>query len=272
MLADSKIGLHVVTKVRNQCELVIARAHGRENGCDPERNGEARWVRSVSDGLQRVVDVGANRGEWTSMVLQEKRLDGALLFEPSLSAIEMLREQFSTHPEVEIVTAAAGGAPGTMSFFEEQNAGQTSSFFDDFSAGGSAREVSVTTIDVEVERRGWPSVDFLKIDAEGYDFHVLEGARTLFEKGKISYGQFEYNSPWRFSGSTLTCATRWLKALGYQCFVLKPDGLERPNVDVYREYFLYSNYAIVRNDLVESALQKFARMDRSKPATVLRPA
>jgi hypothetical protein len=130
---------------------------------------------------------------------------------------------------------------------------------DGASATGEAREVRVTTIDLEVERRGWPSVDFLKIDAEGYDFHVLEGARRLLENGKVSYGQFEYNAPWRLCGSTLTYAIRWLRDLGYACFVLKADGLQTPNTDAFREYYLYSNYAFIRNDLVEEALRKLGR-------------
>ena len=257
ILADSRICLYVVTKLRNQCELVIGEAHGWSNGCNPDVNGEARWLKSVGDRLHYIVDVGANRGEWTSSALCQKNLDGALLFEPSRSAGEILRRQFADHPEVELVEAAAGASLGTMAFFEEENAGRTSSLVDGASATHNAREVRVTTIDAEVERRGWPSVDFLKIDAEGYDFHVLEGAAQLFAQRKVLYGQFEYNSPWRLSGTTLTCAIHWLKALGYQCYVLRPDGLHLPNTDLYREYFLYSNYAFIRNDLVEDALQRF---------------
>jgi len=255
MLADSKVGLYLVTKLRNQCELTIGRAHGWGISCDPEVNGEARWLRSVADRLQYVVDVGANKGEWTDLVMHEKKLTGALLFEPSMSASGMLRHRFSTHPEVEVVEAAAGSVPGHLSFFEEDEAGERSSLIQ--GAGvGKAREVQVTTVDNEVERRGLPSVDFLKIDAEGYDFRVLEGTRRLFETGKVSYGQFEYNTPWRLSGTTLTYAIHWLQGLGYRCFLLKADGLHPPNIDFYREYYLYSNYAIIRNDLVEDALQR----------------
>ena len=142
-----------------------------------------------------------------------------------------------------------------MPFFEEEGAGETSSLVEGASITGKAREVQITTVDAEVERRGWPSVDFLKIDAEGYDFRVLEGARRLFENRKVSYGQFEYNAPWRLCGTTLTYAIRWLHNLGYECFLIKADGLHTPNVEAYREYYLYSNYAIIRNDLVEGVLQ-----------------
>jgi FkbM family methyltransferase len=173
-----------------------------------------------------------------------------------LAALEMLRARFFEHPEVEIVEAAAGNAPGAVSFFEEENAGETSSVVAGFSHNGKARQVQLTTVDAEIERRGWPSVDFLKIDAEGFDFRVLEGSRRLFEKGMVSYGQFEYNGPWRLSGTTLTFAVQWLRDLGYQCFLLKADGLHTPNIEFYREYYLYSNYAIIRNDLIEDVFQR----------------
>jgi FkbM family methyltransferase len=256
ILAGSSTGLKFVVKLRNQCEMTIGSAHGWAL-CDPELNGEARWVRTVADQLQYVIDVGANKGEWTQLVLQEKNLKGALLFEPSTTASEILRQRFSEHPEVDIIKAAAGNISGEMSFFEEGTAGETSSLVEGFSHGGVAHKVQVTTIDEEFESRGWPSIDFLKIDAEGYDFHVLEGARRLLEKGKVSYGQFEYNGPWRLSGTTLTFAIRWLRNLGYQSFLLKADGLHIPNVDLYKEYYLYSNYAIVRDDLVEDALRRW---------------
>lgn len=258
ILSSSRSGLQLVAKIRNQCELTIGRAHGWGIGCDPHTNGEFKWLTSVVERLQYVIDVGANKGEWTEFVISLKKPSAALLFDPSSSAAEILRRRFSKYPGIEIVEAAVGNLPGSMSFFEEENAGETSSLVRGASEKGSSREVSLTTLDAEVERRGWPSVDFLKIDAEGYDFHVLEGARRLFENGKVAYGQFEYNSPWRLSGSTLTYAISWLRDLGYECFLLKNDGLHAPNVELFREYYLYSNYAIIRKDLVEGALRSCA--------------
>jgi FkbM family methyltransferase len=256
--ANSKTGVQLATKLRNQCEMIIGRAHGWPN-CDLKTNGEAQWLKSVSDRLHYVIDVGANKGEWIDLVLRQARPVGILLLEPSLQAAEILRGRFCERPEIEVIEAAAGNVPGSMMLFEEEEAGETSSLIEGTSSSDLAREVRVTTIDDEVERRGWPSVDFLKIDAEGYDFHVLEGTRRLFESAKVSYGQFEYNAPWRLAGTTLTHAILWLKKLGYQCFLLKADGLHTPDVDTYREYYLYSNYAIIRNDLVEDALQKLTR-------------
>jgi len=44
------------------------------------------------------------------------------------------------------------------------------------------------------------------------------------------------------SGATLQHAFSWLKNLGYECFLLKEGKLFRPRIEVYGEYFSYSNY------------------------------
>ncbi len=43
LLANRKIGLYIVTKIRNQCELIVARAHASDFGKNPVLNGEAKW-------------------------------------------------------------------------------------------------------------------------------------------------------------------------------------------------------------------------------------
>jgi len=253
LLASSQGGLSLTTKLRNQCQIIIARAHSATRY--PEVNGEARWLRAVLDQIQYAVDVGANRGDWTNMVLQGGRAEHLLLIEPSSSAQEKLRRRFSGNPHVEIVEAAAGSAPGMLPFFEEPDAGETSSLLAGFSQENRKRQVQVTTVDGEVGKRKWPRVDFLKIDAEGFDFRVLEGCRQLFLDGKVRYGQFEYNGPWRLAGATLTFALRWLQDLGYECFLVLPDGLHQPKTDVYWDYYSYSNYAIIRQDLVADIME-----------------
>jgi hypothetical protein len=75
---------------------------------------------------------------------------------------------------------------------------------------GEEHTVQVTTLEAEIDRLGWPTIDYLKIDAEGYDFHVLSGARRLLECKRIALGQFEYGTAWVSAGSTLTYAVKRL--------------------------------------------------------------
>ncbi len=67
-------------------------------------------------------------------------------------------------------------------------------------------------MDSEIAKRKIEFVDLLKIDAEGFDFHVLRGSEDKLNNQKIDVIEFEYNSP---SGATLAGAYAFLQAKGY---------------------------------------------------------
>jgi FkbM family methyltransferase len=241
VIARSRAGVWCVVKVGNQCRAIVGRAHG-STVTDMKVNGEATILEHLGKSIKFAVDVGANRGEWTEVALRNTDVESCLLFEPSTSALCALQERFAREPKVEIVGSAAGDSVGQLSFYEEPGAGETSTLVAGASTRGQERTVKVTTLETEVDRLGWPRIDYLKIDAEGYDFHVLRGARRLLENKRVALGQFEYEGSWALSGSTLACAMNWLKDLGYRCFLLKNQRLYLPRPEVYGEYFEYSNY------------------------------
>jgi FkbM family methyltransferase len=180
-------------KTRNQCNAIIGRALGA-TVIDHRMNGEEKLAAALGGQLRYFVDVGANRGSWTAMFLRHQPVvAGGLLFEPSVSAINELLPRFAGTPQLEVIAAAAGDAAGEISFYEEASAGETSSVVANHSAMPAVkRTVPVTTVSAEVSARNWAEVDFLKIDADGYDFHVLRGAQELFAAQKVRIGQFEY--------------------------------------------------------------------------------
>lgn len=165
-----------------------------------------------------------------------------------------LRRSFAEINQLEILEAAVADKPGFLPFFEEADAGETSSLIGAVSSAANCRQVPITTIDREVSKRDWPRVDYLKIDAEGYDFLVLQGARELLSKGMIQVGQFEYGEGWRHAGSTLTYALKWLSEFGYECYLMTSKGVLAPNPERFREYFRYSNYIFIRSDLRETVM------------------
>jgi FkbM family methyltransferase len=252
ILAHTPLALHCAVKLQNQCKAIIGRAHGASIA-DHHWNGEAAIVKQLSGKIRYFVDVGANRGSWTGLVLESNnQIAGGLLFEPAASALQILASEFASRPQIEIVPAAVSDSPGEAVFFEEEEAGETSSLSVTAAhAHGRSRTVRVTTLDSELSVRQWPIVDFLKIDAEGYDFHVLRGARNLLGEGRVKAGQFEYGEAWRDSGSTLTRALAFLKDLDYQVYLLKNDGLYHPDISRFGEYFGYSNYIFVRSQYAD---------------------
>jgi FkbM family methyltransferase len=251
-VGHSHLGLLVAEKMRNQSEAILARAHGEE--CDLELNGEGNLLQCVAPSVSYFIDVGANKGNWTEAVLKLSPDAHGLLFDPSRSATDVLRKKFAHISQIEILESAVADKPGHLPFFEEDGAGETSSLIGNVSVTEKCRQVAITTIDSELGKRNWPRVDYLKIDAEGYDFLVLQGAKEILSKGHVHCGQFEYGPGWRYAGSTITYALKWMSNLGYECYLLTAHGLLQPNPERFREYFRYSNFVFVRADLKDSIM------------------
>jgi hypothetical protein len=110
------------------------------------------------------------------------------------------------------------------------------------SADAVEQRVTVVTVDAELDRLGRGRIDFLKIDAEGFDLHVLRGAADALERQAIGVIQFEYNEPWLQAGSTLHAALALLSGHDYETFLLKASGLHPYDMPTYGELFAYSNF------------------------------
>ena len=243
MLARSSLAVRLAVLLRNQCRCVI-KYHLAESP-DVNETGEV-WLRhAVAARCSMFVDVGANVGDWLAQVALEKGAQPfrAIAFEPSASAFERLSARFASDSRVTLKPCAVGDAPGELEFFEERAAGKGSSLVAGFSSVETfKRSVGVVRLDDEIATAGWDRIDFLKIDAEGYDLRVLTGAQGLLRQKRVGIVQFEYNRSWQLAGDTLFSAMKLLNECGYEVFVLKRDGLYTLNYALYEEYFEYSNF------------------------------
>lgn len=255
-LARSPLAVRMAVKLRNQCRRII----GFHLAATPDmqRNGEAFMASQLAPACHYVVDVGANVGRWTDF-FKALAPESAqyLLFEPSQQALARLTTAFSGDKRITIRPAAVGASAGSLSFFEEANAGETSSLVPGASLNGSpARIVPVVTLDDEINARGWPRADYVKIDAEGFDLFVLQGARRLLEQHRLGVVQFEYNSSWALAGASLGGAVQILKQHGYGLYVIRPQGLEHFCYACYGEFFEYANFLAAADD---SLISKWLR-------------
>lgn len=240
-LSKSPATVNFFVLLRNQCNMVI-QCH-LSNYSDSSVNGENLITDAVSGECFSVIDVGANKGDWTNYFIEKNPSAKMLLFEPSAAAYHHLLKEFSSNPNIRIDNEAVSDSEGETYFFEEDDMGETSSLVSTFSNTSAKKTlVKITTIDKALERHHLNKVDFLKIDAEGYDLHVLKGAANSLAQQKIKYVQFEYNAPWAEAGSTLIDAFNFLKQHGYETFLINQHGLYKLNYKKYGEYFRYSNY------------------------------
>ncbi|WIA15607.1 hypothetical protein OEZ85_002234 [Tetradesmus obliquus] len=91
----------------------------------------------------------------------------------------------------------------------------------DSTAPPNSTKVSVTTVDVMMEQLGLKRLFLLKIDTEGFDVLVLQGARKALASHKVDILQFEYHGigVWGTSPEfTLKAVVKDLELLGYICY------------------------------------------------------
>jgi FkbM family methyltransferase len=233
--------VHVAVKIRNQCNGIIRYHLGEDN--DVQKNGEAWLADVVGRSASTFIDVGANVGEWAALFMNAMPNGTGVLIDASSQAVRAIAERFRNEPRINVIHAAVSDTPGEAEFFEESNSGKTSSLLRSFTNSTAHKKiVRVTTVDAEAKAHNVTQIDMLKIDAEGYDLHVLRGASGLLSQQAIGVVQFEYNSCWADIGSTLGAAINLLRSHQYDVYLLKSTGLVPVNYRYFGEFFEYSNF------------------------------
>jgi FkbM family methyltransferase len=197
---------------------------------------ESETVRFVWGWLRAgmtVLDVGAHVGQYTLLASGLVGPAGRVVaFEPHPVLGPVLRRNVSRAgcQNVTVLPVALGRAPGpgTLVLHPPDNFGGSSLRPNDASAHHARATVEVTTLDEALARLGGAPVDLAKIDVEGAELDVLEGARGTLaaNPGIVLIVEFLRENPLRF-GRTVEDLEARLRELGFQLFTLTPYGLRR---------------------------------------------
>jgi FkbM family methyltransferase len=125
-------------------------------------------------------DIGASIGAVTAALAQRFPTGHVVAFEAAPSVHRSLRETIrrSTGATVSLQESGVGAQLGTMRFHEDGN-GSGWGFLSE-ELGGI--DVPVTTVDETVNSLELDHVDFIKIDVEGGELGVLQGATNTLER------------------------------------------------------------------------------------------
>lgn len=146
----------------------------------PDFSEMMAWRRLLHPG-SLFVDVGANIGLYTVMALE---LGAAVIaIEPSAAEAERLAYNVGLNgAEAQIIRAAASSKPGVVRLSAGPHGQQH--------LGGGALQVEATTVD---EVLGERHARGLKVDVEGAERQVLEGAERALREHRIDWLQLEWN-------------------------------------------------------------------------------
>ena len=169
-----------------------------------------------------VLDVGASIGAVTAAIATLRPAAHIVSFEanpdvhPSLAATTQQLDATVT-----MVDRAVGAQAGTLSFHRDPNGSAWGFLSDEL----GETEVPVVTVDATVAELGLDRVDFIKIDVEGGELAVLEGAAQTLESHRPTV-VFEVNvfCLWRYGRTLPQDLFAWVMERLPNLTAMHPDG------------------------------------------------
>jgi len=140
-----------------------------------------------------VFDVGAHRGDYVEEALRV--VDGrlrAFSFEPQDACFEILRARYGSEPRVSLHKIAISKQVGVAELFFAEQGESYASLCRQSDVQTKAQNVRVTTVDQFCHENGVGRIQILKIDTEGQEMEVLQGASRMIQEGRIDFIQFEF--------------------------------------------------------------------------------
>ncbi len=131
-------------------------------------------------------DVGANEGQTILEMTREFPQAKVHSFEPSPQTFQRLTTEFGSRPRIELHNLALGDQPGELPFTVCDDWSVNDSLLSPaWSAPHKTVTVKVSTIDSFCAERSFDHIDWLKIDTQGYDLRVLQGAHSMLASHRI---------------------------------------------------------------------------------------
>lgn len=240
---------HFVYRVANK----LVNLYNGDNDFEIATNGELRFAELTLPHAKVVFDVGANVGDWITLVLKLNPGASYHCFEPSAPTFARL-SSLSLPPNVRLNHFGLGAAPEERTLFVYDEGSGANSLYRRVGAPTDQRSeesVRVRTIDDYCAEHGIERVDVVKIDTEGHEMAVLQGTRRMLSEGRIGVAQFEYGGCYIDARVLLKDVWQFIESAGqgYAFYKIHRDRMERiPKYKQTFETFQYSNWAIAHPD------------------------
>ena len=218
----------------------MVRRHGANivlNSSDPVVSGaltlrvyerdETEFFLSAFRPGMTLLDVGANIGYYTALALAIMKGNGRIIaLEPDPENFSYLLKTVAANGggNVECVQKAASDHIGSMTLFtNSNNRGDNRLYANQLAT--STCQVDVTPVDVLLSGMGVSAVDFIKIDVQGYEGHVLAGMRETIRKSpRLTLLSEFWPEGLRNAGTAPEAYMSELAACGFQLFELHEKG------------------------------------------------
>ncbi len=212
----------------------------RDLGLTPHIAMHGTWEMDVEAVLgrllrrgQRVAEVGANMGYHSLTMAEAVGPEGHIdSFEANPAVLPLLRATLSVNGFGERVTlhpVAALDAPGEVSFSSDPEHIGSGHLAFEVEAANYSRRVTVPAVTLDAALAAVPSLDLLRMDAEGSEPQVLRGAAALLARSPGLRIVTEWSAPMMAVRCDLPALVGWLGSeLGFRFWRIGKGGAMEP--------------------------------------------
>jgi len=207
---------------------------------DMKTNGEYFLLDKLSKtSVRTVIDVGANKGEYTEACLRKFSSATIHSFEIAPPTYQKLKSNVSSE-RVKLNNFGLSNVKGSFSFNYNPKDDGSSSLIDADNIGHGdwhKIQLDVITGDEYCNRNQIKTIDLLKVDVEGAEHLVFSGFKNSFEGGIISSVQFEFGMVNIFSKFLLRDFYELFNRYGFLLGPIMPKGVDFKEYDTRNEDF-----------------------------------
>ena len=196
-------------------------------------------------------DVGANVGNYTVWIKSIFGKDTIVhAFEPSKKTFLKLQNNVKGFENVILNNLAVGKTKGELKLFYDSEESTLASLYErnleHIGKKISHKEiVQVETLSNYADNLNIDKIHFLKVDAEGHDLAIFQGAESLINNTKVDFIQFEFGGC-NIDSKTYFKDFYYLLKGKFNLYRILKDGLIKvDSYDERSEIFLTTNYLAI---------------------------
>ena len=228
---------------------LILNAKGYKNYGNFSTTGEKKFIKKIRDDLSLCIDIGANVGKYTELLLEETDAK-VVSFEPLEEALQDLKKiELNNSTRVKVFNHAIGEKNETLDLNYSNSKSEKASFtehldklsFYEFHKNKKVKTKILpldTFIKENLDSLDLKKIDLIKIDTEGFELEVIKGAQETIKNMTPKYIQLEFNWHQLFKQHNMYSFSEILK--DYELFQILPFGNDlikvnpnRPETNIY---------------------------------------
>lgn len=214
---------------------------------------DSRAFETLIRPTDRCVDVGANVGYFTMLMARSAFRGSVVAFDPIPLNQALLRAsvELNGYEHVHAICSAVGDCDGTVAFVEAVDGAYSSLLDTGRSKAAVRRDVPICTLDSHWTSLGRVPIDVLKVDVEGAEGLVLDGACQLLEsdsRPRVIMMELCDENLTAFGTSVERLVAR-VEESGYLAWIASRGGLSRFEP---RHYNVHFNVFFLRRDASSS--------------------